>query len=111
MGMVVFAAQYMVWDRILQTTRSRSFLHALYEDGVHSNFTHLSFLCVVNSWPSHRCQASKASLDEDAINRTQAFNEALLEEMSFDIMWEEYGVIGDLVVSDELFHVIITNGP
>jgi len=46
-----------------------------------------------------RCQALRGNLDEDALDRSQAFTEALFEEGTLDLMWDEYGIVGDLVVS------------
>ncbi|KAF9245053.1 hypothetical protein BU15DRAFT_71398 [Melanogaster broomeanus] len=52
--------------------------------------------CIVRGWCA-RCQASRNNLDEDALDRTRAFNEALFEESTLTILWDEYGIVGDLV--------------
>ncbi|KIK81742.1 hypothetical protein PAXRUDRAFT_15073 [Paxillus rubicundulus Ve08.2h10] len=57
--------------------------------------------CIICKWCA-RCQASRDNLDEDALNHTRAFNEALFEESTLTILWEEYGIVGDLVVSSTL---------
>ncbi|KAF8419962.1 hypothetical protein L210DRAFT_3615588 [Boletus edulis BED1] len=52
--------------------------------------------CIVCGWCA-RCRAPRNNLDEDALDRTREFNEALFEETDMDTMWTEYGIIGDLV--------------
>ncbi|KAN0101260.1 hypothetical protein V8E55_001244 [Tylopilus felleus] len=52
--------------------------------------------CIVRGW-CPRCRAPRENLDEDALNCTRAFNEALFEETDTDMMWVEYGIVGDLV--------------
>jgi hypothetical protein len=54
-----------------------------------------------NNFCSHgilRCCAPRNNLDEDTLDRTREFNEALFEETDTDTMWTEYGIVGDLVV-------------
>ncbi|KIM70531.1 hypothetical protein SCLCIDRAFT_18645 [Scleroderma citrinum Foug A] len=52
--------------------------------------------CIVCGW-CPRCQVLWGNLDEDALDRSQAFTEALFEESTLDLMWDEYGIVGDLV--------------
>ncbi|KAF8431821.1 hypothetical protein L210DRAFT_3614448 [Boletus edulis BED1] len=52
--------------------------------------------CIVRGWCA-RCHAPRNNLDEDALDRTREFNEALFEETDMDTMWTEYGIVGDLV--------------
>ncbi|KAF8131904.1 hypothetical protein EV363DRAFT_1164456 [Boletus edulis] len=52
--------------------------------------------CIVCGWCA-RCCAPRNNLDEDALDRTHEFNEALFEETDTDMMWTEYGIVGDLV--------------
>lgn len=68
-----------------------------------------SYLFSVASSLIYRCQARRENLDADALNRTRAFNEALFQESTPEIMWEEYGVVGDLVVRFQLRHLININ--
>ncbi|KAI5989362.1 hypothetical protein EDD15DRAFT_2460679 [Pisolithus albus] len=46
-----------------------------------------------------RCQATRKNLDDDALLRCREFTEALLREAanSLAILWDEYGIVGDLV--------------
>ncbi|KAF8127961.1 hypothetical protein EV363DRAFT_1400845 [Boletus edulis] len=53
--------------------------------------------CIVRGWCA-RCRATRNDLDADALTRSRAFTEALCaENISLDIMWDEYGIVGDLV--------------
>ena len=52
-----------------------------------------------------RCWAPKDNLDEDALNHTCAFNEALFEESDLDTMWVEYSIVRDLVMHCIFFWV------
>ena len=45
-----------------------------------------------------RCQVLWGNLEEDALDCSQAFTEALFEESTLDLMWDKYGVVGDLVI-------------
>lgn len=113
MEMGIFATQYTVWGPTLLIMRSKYSLLALCKGGVLSNFVHVHIILIsTNVQWSHRCQAWKDYLDKDAIDRSQAFNEMLFEVTSLDIMWEEYGVIGDLVVSYYESNILFTtNSP
>ncbi|KAF8441008.1 hypothetical protein L210DRAFT_3612177 [Boletus edulis BED1] len=53
--------------------------------------------CIVRGW-CPRCRAPRENLDEDALDRSSIFNEALFEETNTDTMWVEYGIVGDLVL-------------
>ena len=55
-----------------------------------------------------RCQVLCSNLGEDALDCSQAFTEALFEESTLDLMWDEYGIVGDLVVSlHYLYHLTL----
>jgi len=40
----------------------------------------------------------KHELDKDALYRSREHAEALIEEFDFQDLWDEYGIVGDLVV-------------
>ncbi|KAF9234884.1 hypothetical protein BU15DRAFT_89804 [Melanogaster broomeanus] len=52
--------------------------------------------CIVRGW-CPRCQATRGNLDADARTRCREFHEALFEESTLQVLWEEYGIVGDLV--------------
>ncbi|KAI6096441.1 hypothetical protein EDD17DRAFT_1764745 [Pisolithus thermaeus] len=54
--------------------------------------------CIVRGWCA-RCQATRKNLDDDALLQCREFTEALLREAanSLAILWDEYGIVGDLV--------------
>ncbi|KIJ67663.1 hypothetical protein HYDPIDRAFT_25142 [Hydnomerulius pinastri MD-312] len=45
----------------------------------------------------YRCLATRNNLDADTHTRCREFTEALFEESTLAILWEEYGIVGDLV--------------
>ena len=76
---------------ILWTTRSRCSSHVLCMDGV-QGMSHL--LATLSTNIHARCQVLWGNLEEDALDCSQA----LFEKSTLDRMWDEYGIIGDLVV-------------
>jgi hypothetical protein len=48
-----------------------------------------------------RCTASPKDLDgkDDAIPRCREHTDILVEELELGILWDEYGLVGDIVVS------------
>lgn len=96
MGMDSSDARFIALDPILLTTKNKFSWRVLYVAGVQGS-SHIYF----NNFCSHgilRCRAPRNNLDEDALDRTREFNEALFEETDTDTMWTEYGIVGDLVV-------------
>ncbi|KAH7928302.1 hypothetical protein BV22DRAFT_1103185 [Leucogyrophana mollusca] len=52
--------------------------------------------CIVKNWCA-RCLSRREELDEDSMCRCEEHTEALLEESTLGILWDEYGIVGDLV--------------
>ncbi|KIJ62072.1 hypothetical protein HYDPIDRAFT_95108 [Hydnomerulius pinastri MD-312] len=52
--------------------------------------------CIVRGW-CPRCQAHRSHLDGEACTHCREFHEALFEESTLSVLWEEYGIVGDLV--------------
>lgn len=48
-----------------------------------------------------RCLADQRDLDSDepSLHRCEKHRELLVEELKYGKLWEEYGIVGDLVVS------------
>jgi hypothetical protein len=45
-----------------------------------------------------RCTAPSRNLDGDATRRCQAHTELLVQEFELGTLWDEYGLVGDIVV-------------
>ncbi|KAH7905578.1 hypothetical protein BJ138DRAFT_1118343 [Hygrophoropsis aurantiaca] len=52
--------------------------------------------CIVRNW-CPKCMSNRERLDEEAICRCEEYNEVLIEEGSPGSLWDEYGIISDLV--------------
>ncbi|KAG1883958.1 hypothetical protein F4604DRAFT_1878811 [Suillus subluteus] len=76
--------------------------------------------CIVCSW-CPRCLSSRINLDELAGWRCCHHTDALVEEGTLDVLWDEYGIVGDLVpftndfaradihklITSDIFHQLI----
>ncbi|KAG1796311.1 uncharacterized protein HD556DRAFT_1467804 [Suillus plorans] len=52
--------------------------------------------CIVRGWCA-RCLGPRINLDEPASERCREHTEALVEEATLGDLWDEYGIVGDLV--------------
>ncbi|KAG2095408.1 hypothetical protein BD769DRAFT_1631555 [Suillus cothurnatus] len=52
--------------------------------------------CMVKDWCG-RCLAFPSSLDEGGISWSREHTDALVDSVDFGILWDEYGIIGELV--------------
>ncbi|KAG1847593.1 hypothetical protein F4604DRAFT_1975538 [Suillus subluteus] len=52
--------------------------------------------CIVRGW-CPRCLSSRINLDEPAGCRCRHHTDVLVEEGTLDALWDEYGIVGDLV--------------
>ncbi|KIK83403.1 hypothetical protein PAXRUDRAFT_14614 [Paxillus rubicundulus Ve08.2h10] len=52
--------------------------------------------CIVRGWCA-RCQANQCNLDADALQWSQEFSEALFKESTLLVLWDKYGIVGDLM--------------
>ncbi|KAI6022994.1 hypothetical protein BKA83DRAFT_97099 [Pisolithus microcarpus] len=53
--------------------------------------------CIVHNW-CPRCLAYRSNLDDDnALHRCRNHAEMLISEFAFDVLWDEYGIVGELV--------------
>ncbi|KAG2044014.1 hypothetical protein BDR03DRAFT_930774 [Suillus americanus] len=52
--------------------------------------------CIVHGW-CPRCLSSRVNLDEPAGWRCRHHTDVLVEEGTLDALWDEYGIVGDLV--------------
>ncbi|KAG1865640.1 hypothetical protein C8R48DRAFT_772635 [Suillus tomentosus] len=52
--------------------------------------------CIVKRWCA-RCLASRLNLDDDALDRCREYVDALVEEGTLLEIWDDYGIVGDIV--------------
>ncbi|KAG2135326.1 hypothetical protein DEU56DRAFT_738053 [Suillus clintonianus] len=52
--------------------------------------------CIVKRWCA-RCLAPRLNLDQDALDRCREYVDALVEEGTLLEIWDDYGIVGDLV--------------
>ncbi|KAG1878335.1 hypothetical protein F4604DRAFT_1580134 [Suillus subluteus] len=52
--------------------------------------------CIIRGW-CPRCLGSRNNLDEPASGRCHEHTEALVEEAALGDLWDDYGIVGDLV--------------
>ncbi|KAG2102871.1 uncharacterized protein F5147DRAFT_746797 [Suillus discolor] len=52
--------------------------------------------CMVKDWCG-RCLAFPSNLDEGGVSRSHEHTDALVDSVDFGILWDEYGIIGELV--------------
>ncbi|KAG2336476.1 hypothetical protein BDR05DRAFT_978785 [Suillus weaverae] len=63
--------------------------------------------CIVKHW-CLKCMAVHTNLDGDATYRTRKFTDFLINELHADVLWDEFGLIGDFVLlSFDLLHQLI----
>ncbi|KAG1726637.1 uncharacterized protein EDB91DRAFT_1239630 [Suillus paluster] len=59
--------------------------------------------CIVRSW-CPRCMSHRKSLDSKSLCRNRDHTEALIEEVTSTDLWDEYGIINDLIISHASSH-------
>ncbi|KAG1888937.1 uncharacterized protein F5891DRAFT_1131963 [Suillus fuscotomentosus] len=52
--------------------------------------------CIVRGW-CPKCMASREDLDEDVLRRCREYTEALVQEGSLGDLWDDFGIVGELV--------------
>ncbi|KAG1787529.1 uncharacterized protein HD556DRAFT_1434418 [Suillus plorans] len=52
--------------------------------------------CIVKRWCA-RCLASRLNLDDDALDHCREYVDALVEEGTLLEIWDDYGIVGDIV--------------
>ena len=55
---------------------------------MHTNFLFILF----------RCMAVRGELDIDALYQCREHTDVLVESIDLGVLWDEYGIVGDLVV-------------
>lgn len=57
------------------------------------------FIVYLRSHVSHSCTADRRDLGEAGGRRSQEHRDTLVEEFALGALWEEYGLVGNVVVS------------
>ncbi|KAG2098388.1 uncharacterized protein F5147DRAFT_754784 [Suillus discolor] len=52
--------------------------------------------CIMRGW-CPKCMASREDLDEDVLRRCHEYTEALIQEGSLGDLWDDFGIVGELV--------------
>ena len=98
--MVISVVLSMDLDLILLIMKSKFCWDALLNAGVHGKCLRaLDYLLLINQQHIWRCLTSRLNLDEDALDRCREHMDALVEEGTLLGIWDNYGIVGDLVVS------------
>jgi hypothetical protein len=86
---------------ISQTTQNRPYLPASCKAGVQSTYSYQQKALLM---PCHsRCTAPANDLDSGQhVRRSQAHAELLVEEFELGMLWDEYGLVGDIVIRLQL---------
>jgi hypothetical protein len=101
--MVTFEELSTVLDHTLQTTPNKPSSPVSYKDGTHgilSPDTPLSFISLV-----YRCTAKQVNLDGGGGQRSREHTELLVSEFELGVLWDEYGLVGDIVVRHNFISV------
>jgi hypothetical protein len=53
--------------------------------------------CIVQGW-CPKCTGRPADLDGESTCRSREHTEALVEALELGVLWDEYGLVGDIVV-------------
>lgn len=98
--MVIFVMLSMVLALTLPTIRSKPCSRALFRDGV---LGLSSSLLSTLPWIAHcsfRCTANpRHSFEGDSNIRCQKHTDFLVEHFGLGVLWDEYGIVGDVTVS------------
>jgi hypothetical protein len=89
----------MDWGHTLPITPSKLCLHALCKDGAHGAFRHI-FIIYCNTFIiRNRCTARPEDLDGEGGRRSHEHTDALLDLLDLKMLWDDYGIVGDIIVS------------
>jgi hypothetical protein len=75
------------------------FRHAIYGLGPYiADYPEQALLaCIVQGW-CPKCTGRPADLDGESTRRSREHTEALVEALELGVLWDEYGLVGDIVV-------------
>ena len=91
-----------VWSmdlaHISQITLSRSYWLVWSRDGVHGKHTIYTSVLLINIVATDRCTACNNDLDGLGGPCSQELREALIDVLEPQVLWDEYGIVYDVVV-------------
>jgi hypothetical protein len=94
----------MVLGHTLLTTRNKHSLLASCKDGVPSECILSAFYALLIRL-GLRCTIPLGDPNGQGVRRCREHTEALVEELQLGVLWDEYGLVGDIVV--DAFHYIL----
>lgn len=97
--MATFDGPFSLLDHTLRTTKNKSYCRALCVTGARSEYPLCHISISINHPHVFRCMARNKDLDADALYRCREHTNMLVEDIDLGILWDEYGIVGDLVVS------------
>ena len=62
--------------------------------------------CILRNWCA-KCIAHRGNLDEEALHHCREHSDTLIEEFESRKLREEYGIVGDLIVSIYSFALLL----
>ena len=83
---------------ISQITLSRSYWLVWSRDGVHGKHTIYTSVLLINIVATDRCTACNNDLDGLGGPCSQELREALIDVLEPQVLWDEYGIVYDVVV-------------
>ena len=89
---------YMGWALILPIILNRRYLPVLYRGGVRGA-SQSSFTVEDSSWFCSRCTARADNLDGEGGRRSHELTLAAMAALDAKTLWDEYGIVSDLMVS------------
>jgi hypothetical protein len=96
--MVTFVVPSMELGHILQTTPSKSYVRALFKDGVRGKSTN-NFSCLhMRLTLSFRCSARWDNLDGEGGRCSHELTLALFDVLDKKRLWDDYGIVDDIMV-------------
>ena len=85
-------------DHILLTTPSKSFLLVLFKVGAQGVLILVTVFHIGANLFDLRCTARAHDLDGEAGLQSQEHMEALVNLFDLKMLWEDYGIVGDVIV-------------
>lgn len=98
-AIATIAAQCTDWVRTLPITKSKLYWLASYGTGVQGALFLIQLVFALVNVNLTRCLGHRLNLDEGGLLRSRDHTDILIEELDVDDLWNEFGVVDDIVVS------------
>jgi hypothetical protein len=96
---------------ILQITLSKFCSPVSCKGGAHSEYSRFSFFIFIYNYYPSRCTVKQTNLDGEGGRCSHEHTELLVREFELGTLWDEYGLVGDLVVCFHAFSFFFTKIP